>query len=70
MRNIANNIVYWYNNNKRDLKFRSSRDPYKIWLSEVMLQQTQVVTMLPYYSNWLKNIQTLILLFQLHTKLF
>tara|TARA_B100000886_G_C20421726_1_gene491915 strand:+ start:458 stop:1498 length:1041 start_codon:yes stop_codon:yes gene_type:complete len=55
MKDIAFSIICWYNNNKRNLKFRSFRDPYKIWLSEVMLQQTQVSTMLPYYSNWLKK---------------
>ena len=55
MKDLANRIVFWYNNNKRNLEFRLYRDPYKIWLSEVMLQQTQVATMLPYYLNWLKK---------------
>ena len=48
-------IIDWYELNKRKLPFRFSRDPYKIWLSEVMLQQTQVVTMCSYYINWINK---------------
>ena len=48
-------IIDWYELNKRKLPFRFSRDPYKIWLSEVMLQQTQVITMSPYYINWINK---------------
>ena len=49
----------WYDKNKRLLPFRDTKDPYKIWLSEVMLQQTQVNTALPYYNNWIKRFPTL-----------
>ena len=49
------NIITWYENHKRDLPFRNTSDPYKIWLSEIMLQQTKVVTMLPYYKKWIKK---------------
>lgn len=42
-------LLNWYRKNKRDLPWRGSRDPYKIWLSEVMLQQTRVEQGLPYY---------------------
>ena len=52
---VSKSIVNWYTLEKRDLPFRHSRDPYKIWLSEVMLQQTKVITMLPYYRNWIKK---------------
>ena len=45
--------------NKRPLPFRKSKDPYKIWLSETMLQQTQVKTVLPYYKKWIKKFPTL-----------
>jgi len=55
----TNNILGWYDQNKRDLPWRKSQDPYKIWLSEVMLQQTQVETVIPYYKNWLKNYPTI-----------
>ena len=41
------------------MPFRKSKDPYKIWLSEVMLQQTQVKTVLPYYTKWVKKFPTL-----------
>ncbi len=40
---------------QRDLPWRNTQDPYKIWLSEIMLQQTQVDTVIPYYSKWLKK---------------
>ncbi|MCK5799895.1 MAG: A/G-specific adenine glycosylase [Deltaproteobacteria bacterium] len=43
----------WYVANARDLPWRHTRDPYAIWLSEVMLQQTQVATVIPYYERWL-----------------
>ncbi len=47
-------LVEWYKKNKRELSFRESRDPYKIWISEVMLQQTQVATMLPYFDKFIQ----------------
>lgn len=43
----------WYHKNKRDLPFRKTNDPYHIWVSEVMLQQTQVETMLPFFERFL-----------------
>tara|TARA_B100000989_G_scaffold298138_1_gene286270 strand:+ start:179 stop:1249 length:1071 start_codon:yes stop_codon:yes gene_type:complete len=52
-------IISWYTNNKRSLPFRKTKDPYKIWLSEVMLQQTKVKTAIPYYNNWIKKLPTL-----------
>jgi A/G-specific adenine glycosylase len=60
---VSKSLNLWYDRNKRVLPFRLSRDPYKIWLSEVMLHQTQIVTMLPYYKRWIKkypNIKSLI----------
>jgi A/G-specific adenine glycosylase len=52
-------ILKWYAQNKRDLPWRQTSDPYKIWLSEVMLQQTQVETVIPYYEKWLKHYPTI-----------
>ena len=52
-KNISHNIISWYNANKRLLSFRETKDPYKIWLSEIMLQQTKVSTVLPYYEKWI-----------------
>ena len=57
--NISKEILCWYDKNKRDLPWRKTNDPYKIWLSEVMLQQTKVETVIPYYNNWLKNYKTI-----------
>jgi A/G-specific adenine glycosylase len=43
----------WYDAHRRDLPWRRSADPYAVWVSEVMLQQTQVATVVPYYERWL-----------------
>ncbi|HEY9726244.1 MAG TPA: A/G-specific adenine glycosylase [Chroococcales cyanobacterium] len=51
-------LLNWYANAKRDLPWRRDRDPYKIWVSEIMLQQTQVKTVLPYYQRWLEQFPT------------
>ena len=57
--NISKEILCWYDKNKRDLPWRKTNDPYKIWLSEVMLQQTRVETVIPYYNIWLENYKTI-----------
>ena len=43
MHPISDKLISWYKKNKRDLPWRNISDPYKIWLSEIILQQTQVV---------------------------
>ncbi|MEI8282410.1 MAG: A/G-specific adenine glycosylase, partial [Armatimonadota bacterium] len=43
-------LLAWYKQHKRDLPWRRTRDPYAIWISEIMLQQTQIATGLPYYE--------------------
>ncbi|MEI7668252.1 MAG: A/G-specific adenine glycosylase, partial [Erysipelotrichaceae bacterium] len=43
----------WYLKNQRVLPFRLNRDPYRIWISEIMAQQTQIDTMLEYYTKWM-----------------
>jgi len=45
----------WYRKNARDLPWRRTSDPYMIWISEIMLQQTVVKTVIPYYNNWIKT---------------
>ncbi len=45
----------WYAANRRDMPWRRTRDPYSVWVSEVMLQQTQVATVLPYYERWMSR---------------
>ncbi len=52
-------LLQWYDKNKRDLPWRRTQDPYAIWVSEIMLQQTQVATVLPYYAKFLKKFPTL-----------
>ncbi|MFO7980189.1 MAG: A/G-specific adenine glycosylase [Candidatus Aminicenantes bacterium] len=47
-------LLHWYLRHQRKLPWRETRDPYKIWISEVMLQQTTVQTVLPYYKKWLE----------------
>ncbi len=51
-------IIAWYLDNKRNLPWRNTKDPYKIWLSEVILQQTRVVQGLPYYTNFIHKFPT------------
>ncbi|MFQ3680088.1 MAG: A/G-specific adenine glycosylase [Pseudanabaenaceae cyanobacterium] len=46
-------LLAWYDTHRRDLPWRHTADPYAIWLSEVMLQQTRVDTVIPYYQRWL-----------------
>ena len=55
---FSRKILDWYQIHKRDLPWRSTTDPYKIWLSEIMLQQTRVAQGMPYYHKFLKNFPT------------
>ncbi len=48
-------LLRWYESHARDLPWRHTRDPYAIWISEVMLQQTQVVTVIPRFHAWMKH---------------
>src|SRR5712691_10247048 len=52
-------LLKWYRRHQRKLPWRKTRDPYRILVSEVMLQQTQVQTVIPYYQRWLKAFPTL-----------
>ncbi|MFL6514900.1 MAG: A/G-specific adenine glycosylase [Chthoniobacterales bacterium] len=51
-------LLRWYRTNGRDLPWRHTTDPYAILVSEVMLQQTQVATVIPYYERWLNRFRT------------
>ena len=51
-------MLEWYQKNKRDLPWRRTKDPYKIWVSEMMLQQTQVERVIPKYRAFLKKFKT------------
>lgn len=51
-------LVSWYEAEKRDLPWRHERDPYKIWVSEIMLQQTRVDTVIPYFNRFMEQFPT------------
>ncbi|MFL6450546.1 MAG: A/G-specific adenine glycosylase [Bryobacteraceae bacterium] len=52
-------LLHWFSQSKRDLPWRRTRDPYAIWLSEVMLQQTRVAAVIPYYERFLSGFPNL-----------
>jgi A/G-specific adenine glycosylase len=51
-------LLAWYRERRRDLPWRRTRDPYAIWVSEIMLQQTRVETVVPYYGRFLERFPT------------
>jgi A/G-specific adenine glycosylase len=53
--NLAQRILRWYQGHKRDLPWRGTADAYRVWVSEIMLQQTQVETVIPYYQRWIER---------------
>lgn len=55
---IQSRLLSWFSRNARDLPWRHTKDPYAIWLSEIMLQQTQVDTVKAYYERFLKRLPT------------
>ncbi|MBC7440076.1 MAG: A/G-specific adenine glycosylase [Flavobacterium sp.] len=55
---FTNLLVQWYLQNKRDLPWRNTQNPYIIWLSEIMLQQTRVAQGLPYFYSFIENFPT------------
>lgn len=55
---ISDDLMQWYHENKRDLPFRGIDHPYFTWVSEIMLQQTQVDTMIPYFNRFIKRFKT------------
>ncbi|WP_203295373.1 A/G-specific adenine glycosylase [Luteirhabdus pelagi] len=57
-KNIAKSLINWYLIHKRDLPWRQTKDPYPVWLSEVILQQTRVAQGLPYYETFLEEFPT------------
>jgi A/G-specific adenine glycosylase len=56
---FSNILRAWYSDNKRELPWRATKNPYEIWLSEVILQQTQVQQGLPYYSRFIAEFPTI-----------
>ena len=58
MQDFSERLVTWYLEKKRDLPWRNTKNPYKIWLSEIILQQTRVAQGLPYYYKFIENFPT------------
>ncbi|MBF2021110.1 MAG: A/G-specific adenine glycosylase [Hydrococcus sp. C42_A2020_068] len=56
---LRRSLLEWYGRQGRDLPWRHQSDPYTIWVSEIMLQQTQVKTVIPYYQRWLDRFPTI-----------
>ena len=63
---LASSLLSWFAANARDLPWRRTRDPYAIWVSEIMLQQTQVKTVIPYYDRWMRKLPTIEALAKAH----
>lgn len=55
---FVDRLLAWYDVHKRDLPWRRSKDPYRIWVSEIMLQQTRVETVIPYYNRFMERFPT------------
>ncbi len=58
LRNIVKPVVAWFREHKRDLPWRKNPDAYRVWVSEIMLQQTRVEAVKPYYERFLKELPT------------
>ncbi len=56
---IQDQLLTWFSENQRDLPWRRTYDPYQVWISEIMLQQTQVKTVLPYFDRWMEKLPTI-----------
>ena len=59
MRQLPKALMKWYQKHARLLPWRGSSDPYEIWISEVMLQQTRIETVIPYFEKWMSIFQDL-----------
>jgi A/G-specific adenine glycosylase len=59
MENFSKTLIAWYEVNKRDLPWRNTQNPYYIWLSEIILQQTRVDQGLPYYIKFVETFPTI-----------
>jgi A/G-specific adenine glycosylase len=56
---FSKQLIWWYKKHKRDLPWRRTDDPYKIWISEMMLQQTTVNAVIPFYERWILRFPTI-----------
>src|SRR5699024_680452 len=56
---FRDDLIGWYESHHRDLPWRKDRDPYKVWVSEIMLQQTRVETVIPYFERFMSRFPTI-----------
>ena len=59
VKEMQDKLLAWYDQEKRLLPWRENKDPYRIWVSEIMLQQTQVITVIPYFHRFLEWFPTI-----------
>lgn len=59
MKDVVDELLIWYRDNKRELPWRCDRDPYHIWISEIMLQQTRIEAVLSYYKRFMVELPTI-----------
>ena len=58
-RELRSRLLRWYDRHQRDLPWRRDRDPYRVWVSEIMLQQTRVVAVIEHYQKFLRHFPTI-----------
>src|SRR6266496_4747489 len=56
---LSSRLLNWYHLNKRTLPWRGHPDPYAVWVSEIMLQQTRVEAVIPYFEKWMRQFPTI-----------
>ncbi|UII56645.1 A/G-specific adenine glycosylase [Cytobacillus spongiae] len=56
---FQSDLISWFEEEQRDLPWRKDQDPYKVWVSEIMLQQTRVDTVIPYFNNFIEQFPTI-----------
>jgi A/G-specific adenine glycosylase len=59
MNHLSSRLLKWYRRNKRSLPWRDHPDPYAVWVSEIMLQQTRVEAVIPYFERWMRLFPTI-----------
>jgi len=59
LKTFRRRLLAWFRAHQRDLPWRASRDPYRVWVAEIMLQQTRIAAVMPYYDRFLKRFPTI-----------
>ena len=60
LEDFRQSLMTWYDGHRRDMPWRETRDPYAVWISEIMLQQTRVDQVLPYYERFMARFPTVV----------